>query len=70
MSSRSYDAIAFGAHPDDVEAVMGGTIVKLVEKGRSVPIVDLCDGEPTRPEPEVSGVSRRVGPLKFRVSTG
>jgi LmbE family N-acetylglucosaminyl deacetylase len=25
--------IAFGAHPDDIEAVMGGTIVKLVEKG-------------------------------------
>ena len=48
MSPPSYDVIAFGAHPDDVEAVMGGTVVKLVEKGRSVLIVDLCDGEPTR----------------------
>lgn len=43
-----YDTIAFGAHPDDVEAVMGGSIVKLVEKGRSVLVVDLCDGEPAR----------------------
>jgi N-acetylglucosamine malate deacetylase 1 len=48
MSSHSYDVIAFGAHPDDVEAVMGGTVVKLVEKGRSVLVVDLCDGEPAR----------------------
>ena len=32
MSAHSYDVIAFGAHPDDVEAVMGGTVVKLVEK--------------------------------------
>lgn len=48
MSSHSYNVIAFGAHPDDVEAVMGGTIVKLVEKGRSVLVADLCDGEPAR----------------------
>ena len=48
MSAHSYDVIAFGAHPDDVEAVMGGTVVKLVEKGRSILFVDLCDGEPAR----------------------
>ena len=48
MSWKSYDVIAFGAHPDDVEAVMGGTVAKLVEKGRSVLLVDLCDGEPAR----------------------
>jgi hypothetical protein len=27
---------------------MGGTLIKLVEKRRSVLIVDLCDGDPTR----------------------
>ena len=48
MSWKAYDVIAFGAHPDDVEAVMGGTVAKLVEKGRSVLLVDLCDGEPAR----------------------
>ncbi len=48
MSARLYDLMAFGAHPDDVEAVMGGTIAKLTEQGRSALLVDLCDGEPTR----------------------
>ncbi len=48
MSSKVYDAIAIGAHPDDVEAVMGGTLAKLAEKGRTVLLADLCDGEPTR----------------------
>ena len=48
MSPPPYDVLAFGAHPDDLEAVMGGTAAKLVDKGRSVLFVDLCDGEPTR----------------------
>jgi bacillithiol biosynthesis deacetylase BshB1 len=48
ISERSYDLMAFGAHPDDVEAVMGGTLAKLIEQGRSALLVDLCDGEPTR----------------------
>ena len=45
---KPYDVLAFGAHPDDLEAVLGGTAAKLVDKGRSVLFVDLCDGEPTR----------------------
>lgn len=47
MSSK-FDVLAFGAHPDDLEAVMGGTMLKLVRKGLSVLFVDLCDGEPAR----------------------
>lgn len=43
-----FDVVAFGAHPDDLEAVMGGTAAKLVDKGRRVLFVDLCDGEPAR----------------------
>jgi LmbE family N-acetylglucosaminyl deacetylase len=46
--SEQDDVLAFGAHPDDLEAVLGGTAAKLVGKGRSVLFVDLCDGEPTR----------------------
>lgn len=44
------DVVAFGAYPDDVdvEAVMCGTSVKLVEKGISLLFVDLCHGEPAR----------------------
>lgn len=42
----SYDVMIVAAHPDDAEVQMGGTIVKLVEKGHNVLIVDLCEGEP------------------------
>ena len=49
-----YDVLAIGAHPDDIEVIMGGTIAKLVRKGLSVLIVDLCAGEPARHAP--SGV--------------
>lgn len=41
------DAIAVGAHPDDVEIGCGGIVAKLVEQGYRVGIVDLTDGEPT-----------------------
>ena len=39
--SKVYDVVAFGAHPDDLEAVMGGASVKLVQCGHSVLFVDL-----------------------------
>jgi len=41
------DVIAIGAHPDDVEIAMGGTIAKMVRQGRTVGILDLTNGEPT-----------------------
>jgi LmbE family N-acetylglucosaminyl deacetylase len=49
------DVIAVGAHPDDVEIGVGGTLARLVEQGYRVGIVDLTDGEPTplSPGPEV-----------------
>jgi LmbE family N-acetylglucosaminyl deacetylase len=46
--AEHYDVIAFGAHPDDLEAVLGGTALKLVRSGLSVLFVDFCDGEPAR----------------------
>ncbi len=48
LANRPYDIMAFGAHPDDLEVAIGGTIIKLVRKGFSVLFVDLCDGEPSR----------------------
>jgi bacillithiol biosynthesis deacetylase BshB1 len=39
------DVVAIGAHPDDVEMTIGGTIAKLVSRGKSVAIVDLTRGE-------------------------
>jgi LmbE family N-acetylglucosaminyl deacetylase len=47
-SEPRYDVVAFGAHPDDLEVVMGGTAATLVRKGQTVLFVDLCDGEPAR----------------------
>lgn len=47
MSDALYDAVCVGAHPDDVEIGMGGTVAKLVREGMRVAIVDLTDGEPT-----------------------
>ena len=41
------DVVCIGAHPDDVEIGMGGTIASMVDSGRSVAIVDITDGEPT-----------------------
>ena len=46
--NQRFDVLAFGAHPDDVEVAMGGTIAKLSEKGLTTLLVDICDGEPTR----------------------
>lgn len=45
MTIKKLDIIAFGAHPDDVELSMGGTIISFVEKGFKVGIVDLTQGE-------------------------
>lgn len=45
---QRYDIVAFGAHPDDLEVVMGGTAAKLAARGQSILFVDLCEGEPAR----------------------
>ena len=78
MSDR-FDVLAFAAHPDDLEAVMGGTAIKLVAKGLSVLFVDLCSGEPARHAPrgaralqairaaEILGVARVTLPLQDRL---
>ena len=49
------DVLAVGAHPDDVEIAVGGTLATLARQGYRVGIVDLTDGEPTprSPGPEV-----------------
>ncbi|WP_242494536.1 bacillithiol biosynthesis deacetylase BshB1 [Brumimicrobium glaciale] len=39
------DILAFGAHPDDVELAAGGTIIKSIQQGKKVAIVDLTQGE-------------------------
>jgi LmbE family N-acetylglucosaminyl deacetylase len=46
-SIMSYDTLVIAAHPDDAEAQMGGTLVKLAEQGQRILLVDLTSGEPT-----------------------
>jgi bacillithiol biosynthesis deacetylase BshB1 len=41
----SFDILAVGAHPDDAELVMGGTIARETSRGRRVALVDLTRGE-------------------------
>jgi bacillithiol biosynthesis deacetylase BshB1 len=41
----SVDVVAIGAHPDDVEMTLGGTLAKLIAKGRSVALIDMTRGE-------------------------
>jgi bacillithiol biosynthesis deacetylase BshB1 len=50
----SLDVLAFGAHPDDVELMAGGTIIKLVKSGYRVGMISLTAGEMgTRGTPEL-----------------
>ena len=39
------DILAFGAHPDDVELAASGTILKHINMGKRVGIIDLTRGE-------------------------
>ena len=39
------DILVFGAHPDDVELGCGGTIIKEVQNGKKVGVIDLTSGE-------------------------
>lgn len=41
------DVLCIGAHPDDVEIGMGGTVAGMVRDDLRVGIVDLTNGEPT-----------------------
>lgn len=39
------DILAFGAHPDDVELGCAGTLLKHIEEGKKIGIIDLTRGE-------------------------
>jgi N-acetylglucosamine malate deacetylase 1 len=48
------DVLVFAAHPDDVELTCSGTVISLIQAGKSVGIVDLTRGEMgTRGTPEI-----------------
>ncbi|HWO02330.1 MAG TPA: bacillithiol biosynthesis deacetylase BshB1 [Blastocatellia bacterium] len=43
--SVKLDALAVGAHPDDVEFSCGGTLIKLVSLGYRIGVLDMARGE-------------------------
>lgn len=45
MEENKLHILAFGAHADDVEIGMGGTIAKLTEEGKRIGICDLTDAD-------------------------
>jgi LmbE family N-acetylglucosaminyl deacetylase len=45
QADLAYHAVAFGAHPDDVEMGMAGTVAGLTAAGKRVAIVSLTHGE-------------------------
>ncbi|MFO1041000.1 MAG: PIG-L family deacetylase [Planctomycetaceae bacterium] len=49
----AFDVVAVGAHPDDVEIAVGGTLARLSQQGYRIGIVDLTNGEPTPGSPGI-----------------
>ena len=65
------DVLAIAAHPDDIELTCSGTLLKMVDRGYSVGILDLTEGEMgTRGTPELRAkeaeASRAVIGARFR----
>ena len=51
---ETVDILTIAAHPDDIELTCSGTLLKMIEKGYSVGILDLTEGEMgTRGTPEI-----------------
>ena len=65
------DILAFGAHPDDVECAVSGTLLKHIALGKTVAIVDLTVGEmgtygtPEDRKKEASDAAKILG-ISFR----
>lgn len=54
--SKRLDILAFGAHPDDVDACAGGMLAKSTKDGRRVGIIDLTGGNNS----ETAGGTTRI----------
>lgn len=63
------DILAFGAHPDDCEIMVGGTLIKMAEKGYRVGIVDLTRGDMgSRGNPEIRAKEAMCASCKLGLS--
>jgi bacillithiol biosynthesis deacetylase BshB1 len=69
------DLLAIAAHPDDVELTCGGTLIRMAQRGYTVGILDLTEGEMgTRGTPAVrrreSAAAARILGVKVRENLG
>jgi N-acetylglucosamine malate deacetylase 1 len=75
MAPETVEYLVVAPHPDDAELGMGGTIVKLLQAGRRVAVLDLTSGEPTpfgtpaKRRRETAASSKILG-LERRVNLG
>jgi N-acetylglucosamine malate deacetylase 1 len=75
MAPETVEYLVVAPHPDDAELGMGGTIVKLLQAGRRVAVLDLTSGEPTpfgtpaKRRRETAASSKALG-LTRRVNLG
>jgi N-acetylglucosamine malate deacetylase 1 len=63
------DVLCIAAHPDDVEMTCAGTVLSLVEQGKTVAVIDLTRGElGTRGTPAVRAQEAAEGARLMRLS--
>lgn len=63
------DALAIGAHPDDVELACGGTLLKLVSLGYRVGVLDMARGEMgTRGSAEIRATEASAASLELKLT--
>lgn len=63
------DILAFGAHPDDVELMAGGTLLKMAQRGYRTGIVDMTRGERgTRGTPQIRAREARAAARILRLT--
>ncbi len=64
------DAVAFGAHPDDIELFCGGTLIKLGFQGHKIGVISLTQGElGTRGSPEIRSQEFQEGASLLKLTT-
>jgi N-acetylglucosamine malate deacetylase 1 len=69
MSDERLDALAVGAHPDDVEFSAGGVLIKLASLGYKVGVIDMARGElGTRGTAEIRAEEAAAAAIELRLS--
>jgi bacillithiol biosynthesis deacetylase BshB1 len=67
--NKPLDILAFGAHPDDVELMAGGTLLKMAQLGHRTGIVDMTRGERgTRGSPDLRAREARASAKILRLT--